>query len=247
MKTSIFAVFAMFFISANAYSKIKFHALGDSLTEGSVSASYVDILKKKLGDDYLVSNFGINGNLSYNLLGRVAPIADDSPEIATILIGTNDIYSQFAPLLYLDKKVPKKPIADQYERNLRDIINSFSSDTRIMLISVPPIGEILDSKHNQLVGEINDVIRKLANEFDLTYIPFSESLVDRLENTKRSNNKCGPMKFTTLSAGAKFKRSVLKQSWNKISKANGFSYTVDCLHINEKAANILVDEIMERI
>jgi hypothetical protein len=49
--------------------------IGDSITHGTMSVNFIDIIKEQLGEEnYQYINAGINGNLTYHVLLRLKPI-----------------------------------------------------------------------------------------------------------------------------------------------------------------------------
>ena len=93
--------------------------LGDSITRGQVSASYVDILNEKLGKNgFEFINGGVNNDLAYNVLQRLDDFIDLKPQFVTLLVGTNDILAQHTPYkgvgLRMLKHLPQK--AERYLR-----------------------------------------------------------------------------------------------------------------------------------
>jgi lysophospholipase L1-like esterase len=61
---------------------------GDSLTEGAIGASYVDILRQRLPAAVRVINAGINGDTAINLLRRLdRDVVPYRPDLVMILVG----------------------------------------------------------------------------------------------------------------------------------------------------------------
>ncbi|MDD3793643.1 MAG: arylesterase [Candidatus Gracilibacteria bacterium] len=100
-------------------------ALGDSLTAGygvDISENYPTKLEKKLLENnynYKVVNAGISGDTSSGLSSRVSLYLDQNPEIVIIVIGGNDGL----------RGLP----TTELEANILSIIESFPSDTKIIL------------------------------------------------------------------------------------------------------------------
>jgi acyl-CoA thioesterase I len=64
---------------------------GDSLTEGTIGASYVELLRAQLPSVRVV-NTGINGDTTLNLLRRVErDVAPQRPDLVLLLVGLNDV------------------------------------------------------------------------------------------------------------------------------------------------------------
>ena len=72
--------------------KMKIAFFGDSLTEGTIGASYFKILEEKLSERTLI-NYGRNGDPIVGLYNRMTKLdTDETFDIAFIWIGTNDIF-----------------------------------------------------------------------------------------------------------------------------------------------------------
>jgi lysophospholipase L1-like esterase len=69
---------------------------GDSLTEGAIGASYVDILREHLPAAIRVINAGINGDTTINLLRRFKrDVVPYRPDVVVILVGLNDLTTAY--------------------------------------------------------------------------------------------------------------------------------------------------------
>ena len=209
-------------------------AAGDSLTEGTFSADYASILRSHLKQArYEVVNAGVNGATSQDLLKRLPGIEQCQPDVVTVLIGTND--------LLLDSPA-------QYQRNLRTIITSlrFKTHAAIALISLPPHGEDLTSKGNREVQSANQVIQDLASASHVEYIPLYEAMAACIRQAGERNGPA-PTRLVdiheNLSTQAALRRFFLYQSWDTISKANGFYLLTDGIHMNGRAAGLAADLI----
>src|SRR5512146_3284028 len=66
--------------------------LGDSITRGQISASFIDQLEQRLaGQGLRFINSGVNGDLAYNVLRRLDDVIEIKPDVVILMIGTNDI------------------------------------------------------------------------------------------------------------------------------------------------------------
>jgi acyl-CoA thioesterase I len=73
---------------------------GDSLTEGVIGASYIDMLCERLPGARIV-NAGINGDTTLNLLRRVErDVVPWHPDLIVLFVGLNDVGSAYGePML----------------------------------------------------------------------------------------------------------------------------------------------------
>ena len=119
---------------------------GDSLTRGSVSANYVDLLASRLPAWDFV-NAGVNSELAFNLAARLEQIVALEPDAVTILIGTNDVNATFglrsALGYYAIQRFPERPNPLFFRENLTLIVRRLKRETkaRIALFSIPPIAK----------------------------------------------------------------------------------------------------------
>ena len=60
--------------------------IGDSLTHGNVQPSWVNSMRKKMGEDFEFINAGINGETTNDVLNRINEILACDPNIATLLL-----------------------------------------------------------------------------------------------------------------------------------------------------------------
>lgn len=160
--------------------------LGDSITNGYVSANYTteipSNLKDAIGieqvknekdetkpfkDPIWVVNAGYNYATSHVILHEKLPrMLSIHPDYILIMIGTNDILSMY-------KKSFKKQIAtfnlifedvltmSSFERNINEMISSIrelSPKVEIGVCTIPPLGEDLNTAANMIVQQANKII-----------------------------------------------------------------------------------------
>jgi len=136
-------------------------AVGDSLTAGyglDESASYPALLEKKLqaaGYDYRVINGGVSGETSSGTLSRMEWIMTLEPDIVLLETGAND------GLRGVDPKVA--------EKNIREILEILKDrDVAVLLFGMKMVWNL----GPVYVSEFNSIYPKLAQEFDVVYLPF---------------------------------------------------------------------------
>ena len=155
------------------YNKESIVFLGDSIT------SRCDL--NKYFPNYNVYNNGIAGNMTKDILDNMENrVFVYNPTKVFILIGTNDlVYSG------LDN--------DGIKNNIEEIINKIyekNSNTKIYLESIYPVNnslnkEIVETRTNDNIKDLNNKIEKICNNNKCTYINMYDNLTDKNGNMKR--------------------------------------------------------------
>lgn len=215
---------------------------GDSLTHGSVSENYVELLEDRLSDDgFFFVNAGVNGDMAYNLRLRLEPIIACQPDFVTILIGTNDvnaIMSQTNLERYMKSNhLPKEPTLEGYESDLESIVKTLQARTRarIALLSPPVLGEELFTSPNRTVAQYASKVRDVARRCDVTYLPLFELMCEELDQ----NGHQPTLQFEEglgRIARAALKRFLLNRSFDALSDEAGYYFLTDGIHLNTKGA-----------
>ena len=160
-------------IERYTYNKESIVFLGDSIT------SRCDL--DKYFPNYNVYNSGIAGNMTKDILDNMENrVFVYNPTKVFILIGTNDlVYSG------LDN--------DGIKNNIEEIINKIyekNSNTKIYLESIYPVNnslnkEIVETRTNDNIKDLNNKIEKICNNNKCTYINMYDNLTDKNDNMKR--------------------------------------------------------------
>jgi hypothetical protein len=144
---------------------------GDSNTRGQYAVSYVKMLTDRMkGHDVAVTGAGVNGDCSYNLLQRLDPIIAQRPDAVTLLIGSNDAWSTLseanARAIVKRKNLPVPPTLSGYSENLAAIVARLraGTDAQITLVSLPVLGQDLDSPAAQASKEFSRLVMTIASE-----------------------------------------------------------------------------------
>jgi lysophospholipase L1-like esterase len=218
--------------------------IGDSITHGTVSINYVDMLSSCLANrGIVVVNAGVNSELAYNVAQRLDAIVACKPDYITILIGTNDVAASLGPKSsrrYIrEMKLPRSPSREWYRENLQKICTELSARThaRIALLSLPPIGEKLDHPAFAASEAYSLVIREVAAAQRLTYLPLHENMTALLRN-RPTHPRYAYRDDERLMYIALARHFLLGQSYDKISHANGFWLLTDNVHLNNTGAGM---------
>jgi lysophospholipase L1-like esterase len=224
---------------------------GDSITHATVSFDYVGYLANDPDlQNFVFVNEGINSRLVYNLLQVVDKVVALKPQYIFVLIGTNDLkgslndkeYQRYNDLW----KLPQKPTKEWFTENYKKLVSILKTQTnaKIVLISLPPLGENIDSIPFKLTIEYSNIIRDIAKKEKLDYIGLNEILTrDLIREGKRD--------IAPYETGLWFMYSAIMQhyllgkDWDEISDARGLTYMTDDIHLNGRGGKILAAAIKE--
>ena len=222
---------------------------GDSITHGQIGENYVSMLARRLdGSKFALVNAGVNSHLAWNLLQRVDEIIACEPDFITILIGTNDaaaVTSIEESEFYVKRlKLPQIPDDLWFRESLQELVTRLQNETsaNIALISIPPIGEILDHPAFRISSEYIKSIQEVANVTDVAYLPLHEKMLIYLKD----NTGTPTYPFENAKIGmflACVKRYIQRKNWNTIGREAGFQLHIDYLHLNTVGASMIVDLI----
>ncbi|MHA1126932.1 MAG: SGNH/GDSL hydrolase family protein [Candidatus Heimdallarchaeota archaeon] len=226
--------------------------IGDSLTHANISISYIDMIKKKLGNEnYEYINAGFNGDQTYHILQRLDSIIACEPDIITLLIGTNDSNVEYDSLhisKHAKKKMslPRTPTKKWFIENYNVILTELMSKTKakIAICSLPIAGE--DTNHEACEKSIDysKTIKELAVNYKVNYLPFNEKMKAYLEKNPSQT------KYTfddRLVEKAAYQHYLFGRDFDTISKKYGFQLLVDNIHLNTKGAEIIANLMLEFI
>jgi lysophospholipase L1-like esterase len=226
---------------------------GASLTAGTVSFNYLDLLGVQPSlADFKFINQGVNGDLAWNGLQRLHRVIAENPDFVTVLIGTNDVNATLSERNLLRYQtfnhLPVPPTLEWYEQNLRTIITRLKTETRarLALLSLAVIGEDPEHEGFKRVFLYNEVVRRIAREEGIAYLPLHERMVaylreheaDRAQLPPRVEYRDGLINVANATA-----LHATGLSWDEVSRRNGLLVTTDCLHLNSLGAGMIADLI----
>jgi len=231
--------------------------LGSSTTAAKGTYKWIDELARRPQNGrFRFINFGIGGDLSFDLTRRLDPVLRAAPDRVIVLIGTNDIlasvFPNFQRFTRAWKRTPQDPSTARFKDNLELITHRLQQATRatIALSSVAPIGEALasndavQSRLNDLVVAYNDVIADVSRRSGAYYIPFFECFRTELARS-------GIVKpFTQFSFAAfyrdyLFREMILGRSFDQIAQSNGWEFHIEGIHLNSRGGRILTEAVQQ--
>ena len=163
------------YLISGAGSVKTYAALGDSLTAGVGAEKYSESFPYLVGKELAAKNtinlkvFAYPGLTSRDLVSDYLNSAIKAkPDVVTVLIGTNDVHNWVS--------------AAGFEKNYRTILEKLTKETsaKICVISVPYLGSSsallppLQSYFDYKTAQFNDIIKRLAAEYQVTYIDIAK-------------------------------------------------------------------------
>lgn len=231
------------------FSKHIVICLGASMVRGQVSYNFVKLLSQRMAKDgFQFINAGVAGDQAYNILMRLDTIIDYQPDFIIILVGTNDVTAMLSPTLArisrLTRRFPQPPSAEFFQDNMLRIVKKLKEKTSatIALISLPVLGEDLESISNKRIKEYNALLKDIADGEQVSYLPVYESQEEYLRKVQQGSGRryeSGGM----LSIKALARHYLLRQSFDEISRKNHFLLVTDGIHMNSLGATFITDEI----
>lgn len=203
-----------------------------------------------MGEDFEFINAGINGETTNDVLNRINEILACDPNIATLLIGNNNLMGSFErnERNYKKSKQVEWSI-NGFENEYRMIVKKLiENNITLAVSSLMSYGEEIGSDEFERTREYSKIIKKIADEFSLYYIPLFEE-IEKYLIEKGGNSNLPKIENDSLIMLQNFmvKKILLKQSWDKISTDSRFKVTLDHIHFNNYSANLMESMVSEFI
>lgn len=224
---------------------MKIAFFGDSITEGVLGVSYIDIMKKSLPDAELV-NYGVGGDTVSSLKKRIQKIENlRSFDVFVLFVGVNDVLGkinfQHRVMKVIKNQRPARN-AVTFKAAYRKLIQHLLKYNKKIII-IPPLllGEDVRNNWNQLVEEYAKIVEEQAKFFtSIKFIDMRNMYVEQLKGKKISSYL--PLKLTSIKKDLDTLKidSIIDSK----SKERGLHLTLDGVHINSIGANILARELV---
>ena len=221
--------------------------IGDSLTEGKLGISFVDMIKHKY-PEINCHNEGHGGDTLREITMRLVKILKkDKYSYSTIIIeaGHNDILLPHLILRWPVLRNKWLTSVSQFGIVLDQMVKTIISltDAKIILTTLSCLGEIFDSHINQERRLVNDLIKVIGYRYDLHIADVSSSFDKIILNSNSSSY----LMDNPLNIVIDYFRSI-KPIWaDKISRKRNLKLTIDGGHLNSKGAKIYCKEISKKL
>jgi lysophospholipase L1-like esterase len=231
--------------------------LGSSTTASRGTYKWIDELEKRPQNGrFRFVNLGVGGDLSFNTVRHLDRVIALRPDRVIVLIGTNDmmasVFPNFRRFVQVWKRLSEEPSPARFEENLAIIVQRphREANARVGLSSLAPLGEEPGSSHpvqarlNDLIATYNDIIRKTASTGDTDYIPFYEAFQQGLAQTT-TTKPFTRFSFASFYRDYLFREMILRQTFDEISRSNGWEFHIDGIHLNTKGGRILTETVQQ--
>lgn len=216
--------------------------LGDSLTQGNIGVSYVDMLQKKLPQHHMI-NYGKNGDTVTSLYRRVKRLSFDDIDLAFIWVGINDVLVHVSwsyPIVKTFFLQPWTKTCETFTICYEKILEMFVPRVKKIFV-VPPvfIGEDLHNQWNIQLGELAKSIRLLTMSYNMVdYVDLRTTFEKKLAKKQISsyiiNGSITPI-FDELFLAS-------PEEVDQKSQERGLHFTLDGVHLNSVGAQVVAEE-----
>jgi len=221
--------------------------VGDSITQGLVSANYVDMLRRQYSPaGFRFVNAGRNSDLAHGALKRIDPVVACRPHFVTLLIGTNDVNARFSKrwewIYRMQGRLSGRPSLALYAESVEEILVEFQmrTEAKLAVLDLPMLGEDLASPTNRRVIEYNGVLDEITSRLGVARLP----LHDRLRALLPPDSDPPPYRGRVRNmVSASFEHFALGRGWDEISRRRGLSLLTDQTHLNDTSAGVVAELI----
>jgi len=228
--------------------------IGDSITHGRTSSNYVTLLQERFRPKgYRFVNAGLNGELAYNVRQRLEAVIACRPAWITLMVGTNDVYAALSTANAHETMeqmgLPERPTREVFRRYLTEICLQLrnASTAPLALMSLPPLGEDPAHRAFQMTAEYSRIIQTVAHETGNTYLPIHERMRAYLDGQSSGPGRSFEAYRDGMGLVVKMRRFLLQQSFDTISRKNGFALLTDFFHLNDAGAAMVADAVADFI
>lgn len=221
---------------------------GDSLTEGAIGASYVEILRARLPESVRVVNAGINGDTTLNLLRRVErDVIALRPDAVVVLIGLNDLTTAYGwpsnrAYYRAAKQIHVRLTPRRFIRAYRRLIARLRERTaaRLALCTLTTVGERLDDPFQQIVDAYSTIIRALADQERLPLIDLRAAFLAALAADPRD----GPPYHIWTPVLDWAAIGLRGQTYATLTERRGYRLLCDGAHLAQAGAELVAETML---
>jgi lysophospholipase L1-like esterase len=213
---------------------------GDSLTQGTFGASYVDKLALSLRGHHFV-NQGVNGDTSLNLFRRVdKDVLTERPDGVFIMIGVNDAVSavETGSHLYYRfvKKLPHGQVSPvSFRENMRALVGKLITAQIKTWVALPPLE--YNPATVKALRQMNDYTNAICREFNIPALDLMTALTPKVVPERTGVGVSQYNRNLLIQLG-------LDRNYEQHRLRGGFTYSFDGVHLTEEGAQQMADLIV---
>lgn len=222
--------------------------LGDSITAGTLGASYVNILRERLPEHEILEH-GKSGDTVVSLHTRLSRMSIDTRfDITVVFIGVNDVFVRLAlsyRLLNILRRQGWSKTPEQFEASYRKIINHIIHFSERIII-IPPLflGEKPENQWNRALSALSEKCLILSDEFDnVCFLDVRDRMVEELLSKTVSTYLPNRMR----QMGKDKLNLTTKEKIDSIAVKRGLHFTIDGVHLNTRGAAVVADALQHTI
>jgi lysophospholipase L1-like esterase len=225
-------------MQSNSQPTIAF--LGDSITEGVIGASYVNMVRAAFQGQAQIVNAGINGDTVVNMRRRVLrDVAVHNPDIVVVMAGLNDLGTAYAvPLQRGYYRLVKRNWLDltprRFAAGYRALLAELRQHTtaQIVLSTMTTISEDPDAPVQAVVDAYCTIIRAIAQQQDLALIELREAF----RATIAADPRPGPTYTIHVAMNDMLAIRWRGATYQALAERRGYRLTCDGVHLAEAGA-----------
>lgn len=213
---------------------------GDSITQGTIGAAYVDALATELPGVEVI-NAGIDGDTTLNLARRIdTDVIGRRPSLVSIMVGLNDFGTAYGERLSRAyyrtlKKVPIAIDIPTYEALYAGLIMRLQqAHIPVVLMTPTTLGEMPDTPGQMILDGYVQVVHKLSMQLHVPLIDVRTAFVHAM----RRNPRTGPEYHLWMVPLDRW-RIARGSSYHQISQQRGFDLLVDGVHLSAQGADLV--------
>lgn len=215
--------------------------LGSSTTASRGTYKWIDELEKRPQNNRCrFVNFGVGGDLSFNTVGVLDRVIALRPQRVIVLIGANDIlasvFPNFRRFVRVCKRVREEPSPARFAENVNVIVHRLQREANAR--------HPVQARLNELIATYNGIIRNVASTARTDFIPFGEAFQDQLVRAGAAT-PFTRFSFASFYRDYLFREMILRQSFDRISRINGWLFHIDGIHLNTNGGRILTQAVQQ--
>mmetsp|Transcript_38693 Transcript_38693/g.120334 ORF Transcript_38693/g.120334 Transcript_38693/m.120334 type:complete len:437 (-) Transcript_38693:98-1408(-) len=231
--------------------------VGDSLTHGSLSANFLELLSQEHGGQGEFVNCGMNMRPSGDLLD--GSLLEDAARLeasrgVVVLIGTNDLIRYTAvPAVF------RQSLSDwlrDYSQRMGEIVRKLQRCGAEVTVASPPLlGEDPDSDEGRLGLHMAEAVRKVSATADrpCRYVPLYETTVEHLRSSTAAGSSApGSRAYSLLESLVlltvlPWRLYGARKPLAAVQAEHGLDLTVDLVHFGPRFGRLAADLFSEAL